>query len=519
MNENSRSPSTSISSVGNAAETAIQKLHDRSAVFGSKTSFTMENSISTDQEVDHLVPERINAISYNHKRLQPFPDDSGLESNTLKDYASYSDSNRTTNTQTMMHLLKGNIGTGILAIPSSFANAGMLLGAIGIPIMGIICVHCMHIIVNCSKVVSKRIGTRSLDYAGVAEYSLKTGPRRLRKLSGIARKLVNMMLLLTQFGFCCVYFIFVSDSLRQVTVNLAGHDVLGSYGYLFILLPVMILYNFIKSLKHLAWSSTIANVLQLFGLCSIFYNIVQKLPPTSSRPAFAPLSKLPLFFGTAIYSFEGIGVVLPLENDMKTPEDFGGWTGVLNTGMVLVACLYTAIGFYGYLKFGPQVDGNIANSLEHTPFNEVVRLLFAIAIFLSYALQMYVPLQIIWPWLKEKASLERRYSPKTVNIIEYCFRAFLVICTFSLAAAVNDLKYFISLVGAVASSSLALIFPASLELITYWSTDITKRKYTIMVFKDVFIILFGVAGFLTGTYASVDGIINCVILKHNCESD
>lgn len=37
---------------------------------------------------------------------------------------------------------------------------------------------------------------------------------------------------------------------------------------------------------------------------------------------------------------------------MKNPQDFGGWTGVLNTAMVIVACLYTAVGFFGYLKYG-----------------------------------------------------------------------------------------------------------------------------------------------------------------------
>lgn len=46
--------------------------------------------------------------------------------------------------------------------------------------------------------------------------------------------------------------------------------------------------------------------------------------------------------------------VLPLENNMKNPQDFGGWNGVLNTGMVIVATLYTLVGFFGYLKYGDR---------------------------------------------------------------------------------------------------------------------------------------------------------------------
>ena len=42
----------------------------------------------------------------------------------------------------MLHLLKGNIGTGIFAIPDAFKNAGLVVGAVGILIMAIICVHC-----------------------------------------------------------------------------------------------------------------------------------------------------------------------------------------------------------------------------------------------------------------------------------------------------------------------------------------------------------------------------------------
>lgn len=54
---------------------------------------------------------------------------------------------------------------------------------------------------------------------------------------------------------------------------------------------------------------------------------------------------------------------MPIENRMSHPEDFGGHTGVLNLGMVIVTCLYTATGFYGYLKFGDDALGSVTLNL------------------------------------------------------------------------------------------------------------------------------------------------------------
>ena len=60
-------------------------------------------------------------------------------------------------------------------------------------------------------------------------------------------------------------------------------------------------------------------------------------------------------FSPAMFTFEGIGLVLPLENKMRNPKGMRGWSGVLNAAMVFVACLYVAVGFYGYLQFGDDV--------------------------------------------------------------------------------------------------------------------------------------------------------------------
>lgn len=125
----------------------------------------------------------------------------------------------------------------------------------------------------------------------------------------------------------------------------------------------MVILNLVKNLKYLTPVSFVASILTLIGLVITFTYILHDLPRSDTVDGFASWGSLPLYFGTAIYAFEGIGVVLPLENNMKSPEDFVGCTGVLNTGMVIVACLYTAVGFFGYLKYGKDVKGSITLNL------------------------------------------------------------------------------------------------------------------------------------------------------------
>ena len=71
----------------------------------------------------------------------------------------------------------------------------------------------------------------------------------------------------------------------------------------------MILFSFIRNLNHLAPLSTIANVCVLFGLVIVFVYLGSHLQDPHKLPAFAGWNTLPLFFGTAVFAFEGIGVV------------------------------------------------------------------------------------------------------------------------------------------------------------------------------------------------------------------
>lgn len=76
----------------------------------------------------------------------------------------------------------------------------------------------------------------------------------------------------------------------------------------FIFVP-MVSTAMVRSLKYLVPFSMIAIILTMTAVALTMYVSMQDLPPVSSRPAVASLSRIPLFFGTVIYCFEGIGLV------------------------------------------------------------------------------------------------------------------------------------------------------------------------------------------------------------------
>ena len=98
-----------------------------------------------------------------------------------------------------------------------------------------------------------------------------------------------------------------------------------------------------------------------FGI--ICYYIFREPVSTEGKEAFGRAADFPLFFGTVLFALEAIGVILPLENEMKTPKKFGGSCGVLNVAMILIVFLYVGMGLFGYLKYGGDVEGSITLNL------------------------------------------------------------------------------------------------------------------------------------------------------------
>uniref|UniRef100_A0A2K6GJQ7 Solute carrier family 36 member 1 n=1 Tax=Propithecus coquereli TaxID=379532 RepID=A0A2K6GJQ7_PROCO len=291
-------------------------------------------------------------------------------------YQRFGESNSTTWFQTLIHLLKGNIGTGLLGLPLAVKNAGILMGPLSLLVIGIVAVHCMGILVKCAHHFCHRLNKSFVDYGDTVMYGLESSPCScLRNHAHWGRHIVDFFLIVTQLGFCCVYFVFLADNFKQVieaangTTNnchsnetVIANPTMDSRLYMLSFLPFLVLLVFVRNLRALSIFSLLANISMLVSLVMIFQFIVQ---------------------------------VLPLENKMKDPQKF---PLILYVGMVIVTALYISLGCLGYLQFGSSIKGSVTLNLPNCWLYQSVKLLYSIGIFFTYALQFYVPAEIIIPF-------------------------------------------------------------------------------------------------------------------------
>ncbi|XP_039763395.1 proton-coupled amino acid transporter-like protein CG1139 [Pararge aegeria] len=409
----------------------------------------------------------------------------------------------TTNTETLLHLMKGSLGTGILAMPHAFAKSGYVVGAIGTLVIGVLCTYCIHVLIDSCYVLCKRRKVPSMTYTAVAEAALSEGPDWCKACAPYAAHIVNVFLLIYQIGTCCVYVVFVSENIQYVLTKHFGLDVSVTEVMTYILIP-LVLINWVRDLKYLAPFSAIANAVTIVSFGIILYYIFRQAPTLEGKTPAGKIGDFPLFFGTVLFALEAIGVILPLENEMKTPKDFVGKFGVLNRAMISIIILYVGMGLFGYLQYGNAAAGSITLNLpsKTETLASVVQCLLAFAIFITHGLACYVAIDILWNEYVGVRLLNNNHR----FIWEYLLRTVIVLVTFGIAAAVPELDLFISLFGALCLSALGLAFPAFIQSCTYWYY-VSDSERIRMIIKNAIVVIFGILGLVVGTWTSLQGII------------
>lgn len=164
--------------------------------------------------------------------------------------------------------------------------------------------------------------------------------------------------------------------------------------------------------------------------------------------------------------------------------------------------------------------------IYHFRVYHIAKLYLSYAIFVTYALVIYVPLDFMEPPLFKRLKIDKMKQPKKAFLFQAVFRSSLVLITgrnnftycgvllpvvyviAGLAAAIPELHLFISLIGAFASCVLAIIVPPVLQIMLFYKVAEPRWQKILWISKSSFIIGVGVVGFITGTYTSVQSIID-----------
>ncbi|KOB73934.1 Amino acid transporter, partial [Operophtera brumata] len=277
------------------------------------------------------------------------------------------------NLETLIHLVKCSLGTGILAMPQAYARAGMVTGVVGTVVAGVIVTHCLYVLVRMQYFACKRRRVPLLSYPDAMAESMRAGPPCLHGSARLAASTVDLFLVVYQLGICCVYIL-------------------------------------------LAPFSALANALILLGLAIIVYYLVGTTGPARPHEPMnlwgTPIT-FPLFFGTILFALTAVGVVTPC--------------GVLNVGMSLIVVLYVAIGALGYSYCGATCSDSITLDLPPGPLATSVIVMFVVAIFISYVLHCFVPVEVVWSYVSPRLAPDS--SPGKLRCAKTALRVCLCLLT------------------------------------------------------------------------------------------
>ncbi|CEG69564.1 hypothetical protein RMATCC62417_05621 [Rhizopus microsporus] len=381
-------------------------------------------------------------------------------------------------------LLKAFIGTGVIFLPGSFASGGLVLSIILMVVLGSLCLLAFQLLVQAQQ----KIGG---SYGDVAEHLYG----RYLKI------LINFFLCISQMGFVSSYMIFISENIGIVvnTVNHCNAPFDAKY-YIWIILAAIIPICWVRKIARLSYVAIIADTFIAFGLICILYftssQIAQHGP--GNNIILVNSQDFALMIGTAVFSFEGIGMVLPVVEGMKEPKKF---PLVLTIGIFICIFVFTLIGTIGYVAYGDVIQASIVANIPRVPLSTTVQVLYACAMILSSPFMLYPPLSII-----EKAIFRDRSGQKSVTVkwLKNFVRSLIpIVCAvISFSVGSSNLDKFVSLVGSVACLPLCFIFPG------LFNFKVTKKKYLRAI--DVFLVIFGFGVMVYTMYININSWVHPV---------
>jgi proton-coupled amino acid transporter len=341
-----------------------------------------------------------------------------------------------------MLLLKSFVGTGVLFLPRAFLNGGMLFSNLVLLAVAGLSYTCFVLLVSTRLVVEHSFGDMGLHLYG----------RWMRNM-------INFSLVISQIGFSSAYIVFVSENLQAFVLAVTDCRTYIGIGYMILMQMVIFLplslYRNINNIQKLA---LIADLFILLGLVYLYYYDFFTIVSQGGISDIINFNSnsWTLFIGTAIFTFEGIGLIIPIQTGMKDPKKF---PKVLGGVMIIITVIFVSAGALSYAAYGSKTKTVVLlNMPQDNKFVNAVQFIYSLAILLSTPLQIYPAIEITSQQLFSRTG---KYNPY-VKWKKNFFRFFMVaVCACIAWAGAGDLDKFVSLVGSFACIPLVFVYPVS----------------------------------------------------------
>uniref|UniRef100_A0A2A4K6B7 Amino acid transporter transmembrane domain-containing protein n=1 Tax=Heliothis virescens TaxID=7102 RepID=A0A2A4K6B7_HELVI len=394
------------------------------------------------------------------------------------------------------HLVKGCLGAGVLGIHEAYMKCGLWVAVISTVIFGFYISYCVHLLISSAHLLYERIHVTKLSYPDVAEVALEVGPfPSLRKFSKLFRYAVDATICIDLFGACAVYQIIIAKTIQVVTGDRDTVTVLRMY-ILIIFLPILLLCM-ITTLKYLAPFSLVADFFIVTCVVATVVYSLEIAPPIEERPAFKSFIGFFEFSGVVVFSMEGVGVSLPIENNMKDPRKF---RVVLVAGMMVVVSFVLLVGFFGYWGFGELCDAPVTLNFKKGLVPTILQVLIALMVYVTFALNFWAPFNLCWYYL------QKRHDPEKFWLWERVYRAIIVICITATSIAFPNIGNLMGLIGAFCLSNMGFIFPAIIDLLVVWEhPGLGTANWRL--YKNILILIAGIILFVSGTFFNAKALL------------
>ncbi|KAI0995334.1 Vacuolar amino acid transporter 3 [Podosphaera aphanis] len=342
-------------------------------------------------------------------------------------------------------LLKSFVGTGVLFLPKAYLNGGMLFSNLVLLIVAGLSYYCFVLLIETRLKVERSYG----DIGGVL-------------YGNWFRITILISIVVSQLGFAAAYIVFTSENLQAFILAVSHCKTFISTPWLILMQMVVFLpFSLLRDISKLGLTAFIADAFILFGLLVLYYYDIDTLLRQGGVADIVQFNSIDwtLFIGTAIFTFEGIGLIIPIQESMKNPKQF---PAVLGGVMVIIVFVFLSIGAISYAAYGSKTETVIILNLpQDKKLVNGVQFLYSMAILLSTPLQIFPAIRITENELFTRSGKHNTYIKWKKNGFRFLV---VILCAVVAWLGANDLDKFVSLVGSIACIPLVFIYPPMLHI-------------------------------------------------------